>query len=101
MKITAFILAGAVAAAASVTLAFAQGRPDTTRMSCAAAHAMVLRYGAIVMNTGGHTFDRFVSNGSFCTPLEQTKPAFVPDRTGRSCFVGYTCEPVEPPEHVD
>jgi hypothetical protein len=101
MKLTAIILAGAVATMAPFTLAAAQGRPDTTRMSCAAARAMVVRNGAIVMSTGGHTFDRFVSNGSFCTPLEQTEPAFVPDRTGRSCFVGYTCEPVEPPEHVD
>ncbi|MCC2097139.1 MAG: hypothetical protein KDJ29_09615 [Hyphomicrobiales bacterium] len=90
-----------IAAATMALSAPAQARPDTTRMSCPAARDMVSRYGAIVMNTGGHTFDRFVSNRGYCTPQEDIKPAFVPDRNGRSCFVGYTCEPIEPPEHFD
>ncbi|MGE3646082.1 MAG: hypothetical protein AB7F96_19735 [Beijerinckiaceae bacterium] len=75
--------------------AMAQGRPDTTRMSCGQARAIVERAGGIVLSTGGHTFDRFVNNRAFCTMTEITKPAFVPTANNPQCFIGYTCEEFE------
>lgn len=70
----------------------AQARPDTTRMACAQAYSLVNRSGAIVLSTGGHTFDRFVRHRGYCTQTENIEPAFVRTRNNRQCFVGYTCE---------
>jgi hypothetical protein len=84
---------------AATDIAAAQGRPDTSRMSCASARQLVSRHGAIVLSTGPSTFDRFVSNRSYCMPTEQTEPAFVRTTDNRQCFVGYTCR--EPEHDVD
>lgn len=73
--------------------AFAQGRPDSTAMSCAQARGVVARAGAIVLGTGGPTFDRVVTSGQFCTPDEFTQPFWAPTADIRQCMVGYTCEP--------
>jgi hypothetical protein len=67
----------------------AQSRPDTTRMSCAAARALVLRHGAIVLSTGPSTFDVYVSTMS----TRYSKPAFVPTLDNRQCFIGYEAGP--------
>ena len=92
-----FIAVSAVAMTISAisiaTMSSAHARPNTVRMSCGAVQELVERAGAIVMSTGGHTFDRFVSNRSYCTPQERTGPAYVATRNGL-CFAGYTCEPV-------
>lgn len=66
-------------------------RPSTTSMSCARAAAYVRAQGAVVLGTGGMTYDRFVSDRRYCTPTEQTRAAFVPAGDTPSCFVGYTC----------
>ncbi|MDB5650399.1 MAG: hypothetical protein JWL62_1919 [Hyphomicrobiales bacterium] len=44
----------------------AQGRPDTLRMSCGTAAALVKRSGAIVLGTGPDIFDRYVSSHAYC-----------------------------------
>lgn len=63
-------LGGALLAAVFVAGSFpadAQSRrPDTRSMTCSQAQALVDQRGGIVMSTGQHTFDRFVSNRSFC-----------------------------------
>lgn len=74
--------------------AYAQGRPNTTRMSCPVAQQLVKQSGAIVLSTGRTTFDRFVYHQGFCTPQEYTEPAFVRTKSGM-CLIGYTCEPIE------
>jgi len=74
-----------------VNIAAAQGRPDTNRMSCAAARGLVVRSGGIVLGTGPSLFDRYVISRAFCMSTEVTEPAFVPTTDNRQCFVGYTC----------
>jgi hypothetical protein len=84
----------AVLATASLALssgADAQRRPDTTGMTCAAARALVQSSGAIVIGTGGHTFDRLVRHRGFCTPSETTEVVFAPTRDNPACYVGDRC----------
>ena len=85
-----YLLAAVLLAALSAP-AQAQRRPDTTAMSCAAAQALVARSGAIVLGTGGSTYDRFVRHRGFCTPSESTEPAFVRSADSPACFVGDRC----------
>ncbi len=80
-----------LASAAFIVPAAAQHRPDTTRMSCEAARALVQRSGAIVLTTGPGLYDRYVSHRGFCTPSEDTEPAFVRSGDRSQCLVGYTC----------
>ena len=76
----------------SASAANAQARPNTVNMSCAQAHGVVMRAGAIVLSTGGQTYDRFVNTRGFCTPSEITKPAWVPTADAPQCFIGCRCE---------
>jgi hypothetical protein len=69
----------------------AQGRPNTTTMSCKAAAGLVAAHGAIVLSTGQWTYDRYVEDQGFCQRDEATRPAFVPTADNRQCFIGYTC----------
>ena len=76
----------------SVLEASAQRRPSTLNMSCNQAQNLVRAGGAIVLSTGGHTYDRFVSSRRFCTPDEDTIPTWAPTRDTDECMVGYRCE---------
>ena len=69
----------------------AEARPDTNRMTCAAANALVMKQGAIVLGIGPSIFDRYVSSRAYCTSGDWTEPAFVPTADNRQCWVGYTC----------
>ena len=71
--------------------AHAQGRPDTSQLTCASARALVERAGAIVLNTGRFTYDRFVNHRGFCTRTESIEPAFVPSRDNQACYIGSIC----------
>ncbi len=75
----------------SATPALAQGRPSTVAMSCAQTARLVNAQGAIVLGTGGQTYDRFVRDRSFCEPTEIARRAFRPTRDNPSCLIGYTC----------
>ncbi len=72
--------------------ALAQPRPSTPDRLCAANRQSVTAGGAIVLGTGGHTYDRFVRDGGFCQHGEYLEPAFVPSRDSAQCFVGYRCK---------
>jgi len=101
---TGLLATGLVAGLSACAVLLSQpalARPDTTRMSCAAARSLVEQAGAIVLSTGGSTFDRFVHHRGYCTPSEITQPAFVPARDEPYCFVGYTCEMSEGVPHDD
>lgn len=90
-------LAAALTLALAAGGAAAQGRPDTTRMSCRQAAGLVQARGAVVLGTGGHTYDRFVVDRRFCQVTEAARSAFVPAADHPHCFVGYTCfEPSRP-----
>jgi hypothetical protein len=61
-----------------MTGAHAQTRPSTVTMPCNASRQLVLARGAVVLGTGGYTYDRFVRDGSFCAVAEYVEPAYVP-----------------------
>ena len=69
----------------------AQGRPSTTTMSCTAAASFIVSRGAVVIGTGGDTFERAVVHQGFCNMGEYTKPLFARTRDLSACFVGYYC----------
>jgi hypothetical protein len=67
------------------------GRLSTLNLSCSDARAIVRQHGAIVLSTGRHTFDRFVSHQGHCMHGEVIEPAWVPTYDSYQCFIGYTC----------
>ena len=79
------------AIAACASSALAQGRPSTTAMTCAAASSFVASRGAVVIGTGGDTYERVVTNQSFCQHGQETKPLFSPTRDNGACMIGYYC----------
>lgn len=87
------ILSASLFALALSGSALAQGRPSTTDMTCQQARATVDSAGAIVLGTGGPTFDRFVSSQAFCTHQEIARSAWARTRDTPACIIGYTCEP--------
>jgi hypothetical protein len=78
--------------AASTAAAFAQPRLSTVALSCGQAAALVASRGAIVLGTGGYTYDRLVSDGRFCLRNETTEPVWAPAADTPQCFVGYRCK---------
>ena len=80
-----------MAGVACASGALAQGRPSTTAMTCAAASSFVASRGAVVIGTGGDTYERVVANQSFCQHGQETKPLFSPTRDNGACLVGYYC----------
>ena len=74
------------------TSAVAQPRPSTVNMPCAQAASIVASRGAIVLATGGYTYDRFVSDRRICAITQTTEPAWVPALDNPQCFVGYRCK---------
>lgn len=82
------LLAGLLAA----TPALAQERPSSTAMTCAQAAGLVRARGAVVLGTGGFTYDRYVANQGFCLPTDYAENAFVPTRDVPQCLVGYRCK---------
>ena len=74
----------------------AHARPQSPARSCAANRQSVLANGAVVLGTGGYTYDRFVRDRSFCQFDEIADPAWVPARDTPQCFVGYRCKNVSP-----
>ncbi len=76
--------------------ALAQSRPSTVNRPCAVNRQSVAANGAIVLGTGGFTYDRFVRNRSFCQFDEFVEPAWVRARDTASCFIGYRCKSDSP-----
>ena len=92
LAITCFALSGLLAWSSS---GLAQSLPSTTSMACNAARRLVSERGAIVLGTGGMTYDRYVRDGGFCTNDEYAKPGFVASADNPQCFIGYYCFPKE------
>ena len=88
------LLSLAVALAATSTAA-AQPRPSSVQMSCRQAAGLVASHGALVLGTGGATYDRFVVDRRFCLRTEMTEAAWVPTADTPQCFVGYRCKEAE------
>ena len=84
-----------LAAAALCVATVAQARPYTPDMTCGEAANTVSVNGAIVMDTGPNTYDRFVVSRAYCTPHEIVKIAYANTVNNSHCQVGYTCESQE------
>lgn len=69
----------------------AEARPSSLDLTCVKAQGLVAAQGAIVLGTGGYTYDRFVRHAGFCQATEIGRRAFVPTRDTPRCFIGYTC----------
>ena len=87
MKATALTLA----LTAFATGAIAQPRASTLNMSCGQARGVVASQGAVVLGTGGHTYDRFVNSRYFCEINETIEPVWVPTADTPQCPIGYRC----------
>ncbi|MDB5640949.1 MAG: hypothetical protein JWN07_266 [Hyphomicrobiales bacterium] len=85
-------MAAATLAMAASPIAYAQDRPDTMRMSCAASADIVQRAGAVVLHSGPNIYDRYVSAQNFCSREEIMRPRWVPAADNAQCFVGYVCQ---------
>ena len=92
MKTLLLTLAVALVA---TTAAVAQPRPSSVQMSCRQAAGLVASQGALVLGTGGFTYDRFVADRRFCLRTEVTEPAWVPAADTPQCLVGYRCKEAE------
>lgn len=79
----------------------AEARPSTTAMTCAQATATVASAGKIVLSTGPHTFDRFVSGGMHCMPGERAHAVTAPTIDMPHCRLGFTCKRRAPRFHND
>jgi hypothetical protein len=84
----AVIVAGTIIAA---SVASAQSRPSALSMTCRGAEAFVREQGAVVLDTGRGTYDRFVDGPGRCIRGEYTAPAWVATRDATQCFIGYYC----------
>jgi hypothetical protein len=89
-------LSAVVATAVLVFPPSVEARPLTPSMSCNAAAGIVTQQGAVVLDTGPHTYDRFVRNRSFCEITEYVEPAWVRTADNPQCFIGYTCTEQNP-----
>jgi opacity protein-like surface antigen len=82
----------ALAACLVAASAAAQPRPSSVTITCPQAAGLIAARGAVVLGTGGYTYDRFVQHRGFCLSTEATEPAWVPTRDTPQCFVGYRCK---------
>ena len=80
-----------IAIAACASGALAQTRLSTSSMTCSGAASFVAARGAVVIGTGGDTYERVVTNQSFCQHGQETKPLFSPTRDSGACMIGYYC----------
>jgi hypothetical protein len=83
----------AIAAAALTFSNTAHARPDTRAMTCEQAKNFVRQKGAVVMSTGQYTYERIVSNQSYCDWDEITWLKIVPTKDDPKCRVGSYCRP--------
>lgn len=66
-------------------------RSDVRQMSCDEARSLVEQAGGIVLTTGQHTYDRYVSARMYCPMGLDIKDAWVATRDSDACRIGYTC----------
>lgn len=71
--------------------AVAQGHPNSLNMSCADARGLVRQSGAVVIATGSHLYDRFVTGPGYCSLVQTTEPAWIPTADNPQCLVGKLC----------
>ena len=75
----------------AATISAGEARQLTLNMSCGEAAATVASHGAIVLSTGRHTYERFVSRPGYCEVGMWADRAWAPTADSRSCPLGYVC----------
>lgn len=75
----------------AATASAADARQSTLNLSCNQAATVVASAGAIVLSTGRHTYERFVSRPGYCEIGMWADRAWAPTRDTRSCQLGYVC----------
>lgn len=85
------LIYSAIALVSMSSGALAQSNPLTLRMSCNGARGLVANQGAIVLNTGPFTYDRYVDGYGRCVLGEVPDPAWVPTADNPQCSIGYRC----------
>jgi hypothetical protein len=88
---SAMLLMAGCAILASSIPGTAMARPDTRKMTCQQAQEFVRRSGAVVMSTGRYTYERIVTNQSYCEYDEITWLMVAPTKDVPNCRVGYYC----------
>ena len=78
--------------ALTATAAASQIGPPTSQRTCGANRQLVMKEGAVVLDTGPSTYARFVKNGSACLVDQFPEPAWVPSSNNPQCFIGYRCK---------
>ncbi|WP_422374746.1 hypothetical protein [Roseibium sp.] len=87
-KFALFVVAGGSVTLASLPIAEAQSRrPNSTAMTCGQVQSMINQRGAVVLSTGQHTFDRYVSNRNSCQHGEILRRDYVPTKDNNRCYV--------------
>ncbi len=70
----------------------AHARPDVRTMTCAQARELVLHYGAVVMTTGRHTYERYVAGQGYCYRPDVIQRAWIATGDTSRCQIAFTCE---------
>jgi hypothetical protein len=89
-------ITGAMATIVVATLAVtasAQQRPDARAMTCHQVQSLIANNGAVVITTGRHTYDRYVSGQSYCSIPYVTRPHTITTSDG-ACTVLRCGEPL-------
>ena len=75
-----------------LSASLADARQSALNMTCSQAAALVAASGSIVLSTGRHTYERFVSRPGFCELGKYADRAWTGTADTRSCRVGYVCK---------
>jgi hypothetical protein len=80
------------ALAVAASAAMAQVGPPTSQQTCSANRQLVLKDGAVVLDTSSFTYARFVRSSAECLVDQFPEPAWVPSSNNPQCFIGYRCK---------
>lgn len=69
----------------------AEARPAIYSMNCEQARAFVQQRGAVVVDTGPHTFERIVVDRSYCLHGENVRTFYTRTTDNPKCNVGREC----------
>ncbi|MBM6594361.1 hypothetical protein [Microvirga pudoricolor] len=78
--------------ALTATTALAQVGPPTSQRTCGANRQLVMKDGAVVLDTSPSTYARFVRSAAQCLVDQFPEPAWVPSSNNPQCFIGYRCK---------
>jgi len=76
-----------------IAMGTAQARTSSLALSCSSARDLVQRSGAVLFDTGPHTFERIVSSARFCEYDEILEERWIPTADTPHCVAGYKCIP--------